>query len=343
MNATESHYRLPSLHRSVVGFSVSYEPTNLLERGLGLEHVRELILRLARPLLRYSASLAYAGNWEDTPENFTYILLRLISAEQEDGSFGGPNTNSSVGLLYNHSAWPHYLKITRRTEAQWIDACRIIRVTQEDAGIPRSMIATEADLANGTPRAILNAAITLSAMRRLMMKPMEIKIPGAAEPEQIPPVKSRILLGGRLERFSGFLPGLFEEALVSFESKQPLYILGGFGGAAEVLARAILDDGGGRPEQFTTAWLSKRNPNLANLLAIAKKSKLPPGARTTAKALSDLFTHIKRARTKPHEFLRTGLELVETRELMLTQDPVAAVRLVRKGLAWNGKLPPLAA
>src|SRR5215470_1615732 len=137
-----SIYRSNVMHRSVVGFSVSYEPRNLLERGLGFEHLRELLLRLARPLLRYSASLAYGGNWEDTPENFTYILLRLISAEQEDSSFGGPDTDQSVGLLYNHSAWPHYLKITRRTEAQWIDACRIVRVTQEDANIPKSMIAT---------------------------------------------------------------------------------------------------------------------------------------------------------------------------------------------------------
>src|SRR5262249_3787574 len=93
MTSPGSIYRSNVMHRSVVGFSVSYEPRNLLERGLGFEHVRELLLRLARPLLRYSASLAYGGNWEDTPENFTYILLRLISAEQEDSSFGGPDTD----------------------------------------------------------------------------------------------------------------------------------------------------------------------------------------------------------------------------------------------------------
>src|SRR5262249_19533126 len=152
------------------------------------------------------------------------------SNEQEDTSFGGADTNQSVGLLYNHLAWPYYLKISRRIEAQWIDACRIIRVTQEHAGFSGSSIATEADFANGTARAIFNKAVTLSTMRRQMMKPMSINIPGATQPEQIPQVMSRILIGGRVHEFSGFLPGIFEEALVTFESARPLYILGGFGG-----------------------------------------------------------------------------------------------------------------
>lgn len=76
-----------------------------------------------------------------------------------------------------------------------------------------------------------------------MTASMFIDIPGANAPEEIPPVKARILLGGRLAGFSGFLPGLFEEALVTFESNRPLYILGGFGGAAETLAKAILAGG----------------------------------------------------------------------------------------------------
>src|SRR4030095_41646 len=103
-----------------IAFSISYERTNLLSRGLGLEHLQELLLRLVRPILRTGASLAYARHWRESEDNFTYELLRLINAEKEDKSpekedksRGGP----VIGYLYNHSAWPQYLSVKPETEA----------------------------------------------------------------------------------------------------------------------------------------------------------------------------------------------------------------------------------
>ena len=134
MTSTPRKYRSRAIEQSVIAFSVSYQRENLLARGMGLEHLRELLIRLARPILRQGASLAYGGHWKETEDNFTYDLLRLISAEQEDNSLGGSDTNLQIGILYNHSAWPHYLGISRTIEAQWINACRIVRVTQQQAG-----------------------------------------------------------------------------------------------------------------------------------------------------------------------------------------------------------------
>ena len=76
--------------------SVSYERDNLLARGLGLDHLKELVTRgLARPLLRNNMSLSYSGHWKDEEDNFTLHLLRLIAAEQEDSSLGGPDTRTT--------------------------------------------------------------------------------------------------------------------------------------------------------------------------------------------------------------------------------------------------------
>ena len=77
--------------------------------------------------------------------NFTYELLQLIKAEQADNSLGGPDTSLTIGWLFNHSAWPHYLSITPGIEAQWINCCRIIRVTQKDAGIDEKDIVPDAE------------------------------------------------------------------------------------------------------------------------------------------------------------------------------------------------------
>ena len=329
-------YRDRAMSSDVIAFSVSYEHDNLLARGLGLEHIRELLIRLARPILRRGASLAYGGHWKEMDGNFTFELLRLISAEQEDNSIGGPDTNLQIGILYNHASWPNYLTISRNTEAQWISACRIVRITQQQAGFADPEIVTDADSGTGTPRAIFNAAVTLSAMRRLAMTPLQIEVRGGT-PEPVPPVSARILLGGKVESFSGFLPGLFEEALVTLEHQRPIYILGGFGGAAEVLASAILDEK--LPAAFEADWLLARNPTLARLLDIAKGFAMPAGARTTQEMLGALSRFLRNAHANPAAVLCTGLSDDDTRELLRTRSVATAVSLVRHGLIAGGKLP----
>jgi hypothetical protein len=310
---------------------------------MGLEHLRELLIRLARPILRQGASLAYGGHWKETEDNFTYDLLRLISAEQEDNSAGGAETDLQIGILYNHSAWPHYLDISRTIEARWVNACRIVRVTQQMAGFADKDIATDVDFQNKTPRAIFNAAVTLSAMRHLMMRGTSINIPGVSAPEIIPPVIARILLGGRLDGFSGFLPGLFEETLVTLESERPVYILGGFGGAAETLASVVLTSGSERPKELTASWLTGHNPALDALRKIAGNHSMPAMIKSTESSLDTLFGFLNDARANPSRVLSTGLSDEDTRELMRTRNVTTAVNLVRKGLVETKKLPPLPA
>jgi len=323
-------HRSRAIADKLIAISIAYQRENLLARGLGLEHLRELLLRLVRPLVRQSASLAFAGFWREIEENFTYDLLRLISAEQEDNSLGGADTNLTIGRLINHSAWPDYLEITPKIEAQWINCCRIVRVTQKDAGIADADIVPDGEARSGSDRAMFNAAVTLSAMRRLMMTGMTISIPDAGS-ESVPPAVARVVLGGKVTGSRGFLPGIFEEALLTLEHQQPLYVLGGFGGAAEVLARALLEVGDERPLEFTAGWHEK-NPDVARLQKLAVEFALPAGVRATGAALDALFVLVKQARGNLAGTLRTGLTDVETRELLTTRDVARAVQLVRKGL-----------
>lgn len=50
---------------------------------------------------------------------------------------------------------------------------------------------------------------------------------------------ARIILGGRVDKFMGGMPGIAEEALYSLQAKQPLYVMGGFGGCARDVAEGI--------------------------------------------------------------------------------------------------------
>ena len=72
------------------------------------------------------------------------------------------------------------------------------------------------------PSADADVAECLSSMRRQM------------EDDVI----ARIVMGGKTEGFKGSMPGIIEEATLSVQMEHPLYVLGGFGGAA----RQIVED-----------------------------------------------------------------------------------------------------
>jgi len=329
-----SKYRSRSNVTSLIGLSISCEPQALLARGFGLEHLRELLVRLARPVLRSGADLAYAGDWAEREDNFTYDLLRLISAEQEDNSLGGPDTDLTIGRLRNHLAWPHYLGVTPRTEAQWIQCARIIRISQEIAGIDPAVIAPD-DEPKSSERYLLHSAITISQLRLLVVTGMTLPIPGTAGSYFVPPLTARVALGGKTSHFSGFLPGIFEEALVTLEASRPLYILGGFGGAAEILARKLL---GEDPKELEIAWQEESTGNLKTLARLTTAQPTPAGVRSTNVALQALRQRLELARAALAPGLNSGLDEADTRELLITRDMGRAVQLVLQGLTQSAGL-----
>ena len=52
-------------------------------------------------------------------------------------------------------------------------------------------------------------------------------------------IRARIVLGGRVEGYKGAAPGIAEEARLSLETGQPVFLLGGFGGCARDIAETI--------------------------------------------------------------------------------------------------------
>jgi hypothetical protein len=330
----KSKYRSRSSTRGLIGFSISFESKPLLARGLGLEHLKELLVRLARPILRSGADLAFAGSWTDREDNFTYDLLKLVSAEQEANSVAGPDTDVPIGRLRNHLAWPQYLEVTPRMEAQWIQCSRIIRITQEMAGIELAAIVPD-DEPRGTERYLLNSAIVISHLRRVAVLGTSVPIPGTAESYTVPALTARIVLGGKTKDFSGFLPGIFEEALLTLESGRPLYILGGFGGAGESLANFLLNKAA--PE-LEVSWQESASPRVKTLRTLSDSRPLPNGIRSTADSLSALRERLVLARPALAATLNTGLDDAETRDLLTTCDMGRAVQLVLKGLTQSVKL-----
>jgi hypothetical protein len=50
---------------------------------------------------------------------------------------------------------------------------------------------------------------------------------------------ARIVLGGRVDEYKGVMPGIAEEALLSLQAHQPLFLMGGFGGCTREIAEML--------------------------------------------------------------------------------------------------------
>lgn len=185
--------------------------------GLGLqpEHLRDAMTEIARHTLALGAKLVYGGDLRTG--GFSGLLFELAARYRRDTS-----NPRKLGVT-NYLAWPvHIQKKAEQLEHEAADLAgtaelRLLTMDGENIGLKErqkleTREPTEAEWATG-----------LSAMRHKML----------AE------THARIILGGRVDKFKGDMPGIAEEALYSLEAKQPLYVMGGFGGCARDVAEAI--------------------------------------------------------------------------------------------------------
>ena len=187
--------------------SLSESPAADGPEGFTADHVVDATVYVARALISAGAAIAYGGDFR--PTGFTSLLAALIQAYNQTAS-------QSAQSLYSYLAAP---------------------ISPEDApdDVPlkiKHLVATP-EIA---PDALLPApdreshpgALYLSDMRRVMAKH----------------TAARVLLGGKTEPrikedsagYSGRYPGIVEEAWRTMEAGKPLYVLGGFGGAAALVA-----------------------------------------------------------------------------------------------------------
>lgn len=137
-------------------------------------------------------------------------------------------------------------------------------------------------------------------------------------------VAARIVLGGRLTGYTGLLPGIVEEALLTLEARRPLFVLGGCGGASRLVADGLR----GRPTPaLTTEWCRQEVLGWEQLSAEYRRrgrdALQPEDAATRLLAL---------APQGPAQALSNGLDDQENEELFETTNPRRVVELVLAGL-----------
>jgi len=333
------------LSRKVLAISYS-APSRLGSLGYLPQHLEEAVIYLLRPVLRLGADLVYGGRAPkrdadpglgavadpSSTRNMTLTLMNLLNDERSAGEFGLQSGVSKTrspcrSRLYNISPWPACTKITAEDEAAWINTCSIVRVLPKDAGLN----GRDPDATKELQRHVFFQSVVLTRMRRMLAGGFTCKIPGDGSRRVKP--DAFILIGGKLEGFSGRMPGIMEEFLRAAQEGSAIYLIGGVGGAAGEIANALLSNGRKKPQAFSASfYATPETPNyriLLNALDKLGKDRFPSPEADFEELWKVIQTGRKQGIT---ELTKNGLSERENVELLTTTDTMRAVHLVWQGL-----------
>ena len=324
----------------VVAFSISYQRDNMLARGMGLEHLNELLLRLGQvhfapegPVSPMAAtgriprttSCSRCSAWS-APSSRTRAYAAVADGNPEQSDF-----DRDV-RLYNHLPWPllhgHHAGTPRRSGS----------IAAASSALPSNVREFRKRRWCPMPAPIrripepFNKAITLSAMRRLMMQPMSIDIPGVEKPKRIPPVTARILLGGKVDGYSRFSSRHFRGSVGDAGSRNARST-----SSAALAAQRKFWPGAMLARGNDPAPRSRRSTGTGNGTRRWRRCSTAPGSSRCRPVSSTSRNHSKRCPNSSSgpakicsDTLRTGLERRRrTRELLKTGNIANAVHLVR--------------
>ena len=276
--------------------------------GFTAQHIIDATVFLARSLISAGAAIAYGGDFRRN--GYTLLLADLIQGYNQTAV-------EPAELLHSYLGAPLKLK-----DAPTDVSVTVHHLVEETEALPD--VRLDAIMPPPSDKERHHDALYYSDMRQVMAKH----------------TFARIVLGGtavpRTETSPGYggrLPGVVEEAWRTLEIGKPLYVVGGFGGAAALVADLM--EGRPIPESMhDKAWLTdatfRKTANEIDADPCSTKLGLPKCMEDLAGAVMKLAKPF--LETEAASLKWNGLTIDENRRLLRTRDPVVIASLVLNGL-----------
>lgn len=221
-----------------IALSIS-EADDPARAGMFPEHLDAALLEISRHLLVKGASLAYGGHLG--AEGYTVSLFNLVRAYQQLSGL------PPVERIINYVGWP--APLPRQDRAKFKDMATFVRISAPD-GIaalePATFVAEPAYFPANSHARRYAWARGMTAMREHQTADVDARI---AIGGKVGPTITALPEGGKkLSWYSGRIPGVLEEIILTLQAGKPLYLCGAFGGAA-ALGIELLN--GRAPKEFS--------------------------------------------------------------------------------------------
>lgn len=186
------------------------------------QHVDELE-RFSQTLVRYllarNCRLIYGGDLRDN--GYTEFILNeaRITKDRLHNDNNKVNDHEKDAYVLNYVAWPYYLE--EKTKEWCVNEPGLFEVTEVEptCGTDRDKYIDKSSIEN-----LVIRSQCLTKMRE----------------ESIDKSDARIFAGGKIRGYSGKMPGIVEEFIISWENRKPIYLIGGLGGVTELLCNGII-------------------------------------------------------------------------------------------------------
>jgi len=306
------------LSRVPIVISIS-ETGDAEHHGLFAVQLDAALVEIARQLLVRGASLEYGGDLRSAG----YTLALFDMAKAYSALSGLP----SAERIINDVGWPSplmALSAAERAKHQMVATYRRIpRPSGVEALDPTTFVEEPIRFPADSAERRYAWARGMTAMREFQAKT----------------AKARIVIGGKIggplpvapggkrvtKWYSGRIPGVVEEVLLSLKAGQPLYLIGSFGGAA-AMAIDLLE---GKPRSEFT-WEYQRNaPHSDGMQALYEKQG---PAWEDYPEMAEQF----KAWGVAELVRRNGLTMEENRELFQGRDLTRIVELILEGITRVG-------
>jgi hypothetical protein len=296
----------------VVGLSTAFNE-DLGPLGFGREHLEEITLRIARCIVDVGCRIAFGGMLNSSGLTETLLtLVRTLSADDDESG------RARVPPILSYQRWPSLPDADRIASDVGISEYVLI----DNPAAAADRLADDRRVAS--PRRARELAHTLSAMRDAMTRGGTLTTAGRPAPA----LDARIVVGGVRVSFNGCMPGVLEEVLYALEQRRPVYVIGGFGGAAGSLARAILS--GNHLPELEVPYHRARSSNFRML-------ETGLAATSEASRIDDLFSRFRLAiaevRSDIPGRLDNGLDREENLRLMESDHVAEIISLLGRGLS----------
>lgn len=285
------------------------ETADLADSGLFEAHFDDLLLTISRELLLRGAKLAYGGHLGK--DSYTLALFELARTYRNQEGI------PPVEKIVNYVGWP--LTVTPTQVSQFKNQANLVRVVRPEGVAdlePETFIEEPTFFQDDSPERRYAWARGMTAMRE----------------QQAAEVDARVVIGGgvgptlgvtpegvrQLKWYKSRIPGVLEELLLSLERKQPVYLVGAFGGVGRLAVDLI--EGRPRPEM---SWEFQRAaPHAEGMRALHE-------VRGEWRDYAEMAKQIVAAGV---DGLHNGLSPEENRELWRSRDIERITALVVEGL-----------
>ncbi len=204
----------------LVALSAGGSNDELAVHGIGLEHVEELMVRMAMRLLADGNRLSFGGTLGDPGKDLTRYLIETAERWLDDKAAEKVHvTKPETWPLVNYSAWPNHETILDDQRAKLVGICQFVNI---GPGVSEDILKQAASVPAQKNRYLADA---LTAMRERSAQEADL----------------RVVWSGRINGAKGWMAGILEEIGCTLRLNKPLIILGGFGGCARVIADFLND------------------------------------------------------------------------------------------------------